>query len=95
MYLNNVIYVSMATKYPIIKDRALFKTLTFFVSASNEYMYMYICQKFLQDTYDHTLMLYKSMTIKGQKSRLGYIGLARCCYISQNEPGFFRRHPIR
>ena len=43
----------MATKYPIIKHRAFFKTLTFFISANNED----IVQKFLPDTYDHTLML--------------------------------------
>ena len=33
---NNVTYVSMATKYPIIKHRAFFKTLTFFISTNNE-----------------------------------------------------------
>ena len=54
MYLqNNVTYVSMATKYPITKHMAFFKTLTFFISTNNED----IGQKFLPDTYDHTLML--------------------------------------
>ena len=43
---NNITYVSMATKYAIIKHRAFFKT-------NNED----IGQKFLPDTYDHTLML--------------------------------------
>ena len=42
---NNVTYVSMATKYPIIKHRAFFKT--FFISANNAD----IGQKFLPDTY--------------------------------------------
>ena len=48
---NNVSHVSMATKYPIIKHRAFFKTCTFFISTNNED----IGQKFLADTYDHTL----------------------------------------
>ena len=54
--------------------------LTHFISANNED----IGQKLLPDTYDHILMLYKLMTLKGQRSRShqGYIGLARCCYIS-------------
>ena len=52
---NNVTYVSMATKYPIIKHWAFFKTLTFFISTNNED----IGQKLIPDTYDHTLMLYK------------------------------------
>ena len=43
---NNVTYVSMATKYNIIKHGEFFKTLTFFISANN-------------DTYDNTLTLYK------------------------------------
>ena len=48
--------------------------------------------KFLPYTYDHTLTLYtKLMTFKGQssRSRQGYIGLARCCYISKTEPHKF------
>ena len=36
----------MATKYPIIKHRAFYKTLTCFISANNEYIF----QKFLPDT---------------------------------------------
>ena len=43
---NNVAYVSMATKYPIIK----------IVICAN---YEDIGHKLLPDTYDHTLMLYK------------------------------------
>ena len=69
---NNVAYVSMATKYPIIK----------IVICAN---YEDIGHKFLPDTYDHTLMLYKKiMTLKDQRSRShqGYMGLARCCNIS-------------
>ena len=50
---NNLTYVSMATKYPIIKHRAFFQTLRFFISVNNKV----ICQKFLPDTYDHILML--------------------------------------
>ena len=42
----------METKYPIIKHRTFFKTLTFFISANNED----IVQKFLSDTNDHKLM---------------------------------------
>ena len=49
---NILIYVSMATKYPIIKHRVFFKTLTFSISANNED----ISQKFLLDTCDHTLL---------------------------------------
>ena len=40
---NNVTYVSMATRYPIMKHMAFFKTLTFFISTNNED----IGQKFL------------------------------------------------
>ena len=29
---NNAIYVSMTTKYPILKHRAFFKTFTYFIS---------------------------------------------------------------
>ena len=43
----------MTIKYPVIKHRAFFKTLTFVISANNED----IGQKFLRDTYDHTFML--------------------------------------
>ena len=43
---NNRTYVSMATKYPIIKHRAFFKTLTFCISTNNED----IGQKLLPDT---------------------------------------------
>ena len=50
---NNVAYVSMATKYPIITHREFFKTLTFFISTNNED----IGQKISPETYDHTLML--------------------------------------
>ena len=50
---NNVTYVSMATKYPIIKNRAFFKTFSFFLSANDEAL----GQKFLPDTYDPTFML--------------------------------------
>ena len=32
---NNVTHVSMATKYPIIKHRAIFKTSTFCISTNN------------------------------------------------------------
>ena len=61
----------METKYSIIKHRAFWKTLTFFISTNNED----IVQKLLPDTYDHTLMLYKINGIKGQSSRShqGYI----------------------
>ena len=51
---NNVTYVCMTTKYPIIKCREFFKTHTFCMSANNED----ICLKFLPDTYDHILTLY-------------------------------------
>ena len=43
----------MATKYPIIKHWAFFKTLTFFISANNED----ISLKFLPTIYDHILTL--------------------------------------
>ena len=43
----------MATKYPIIKHRAVLKKNTFFISTNNEN----IGQKFLSYTYDRTLML--------------------------------------
>ena len=61
---------------------AIFKTFTFFISTNNED----IGQKLLPDTCDHTLM-----TLKGQssRSRQGYIGLARCCYISSEQDNFF------
>ena len=53
MYIENksiqITYVSMATKYSIINHK------TFFNSANNDD----IGQKFLPDTYDHTIMLYK------------------------------------
>ena len=86
----------MATKYAIYKAQSVFHKLK------------KIAQKFLPDTYDHTLMLYKIMTLKGpsSRSRQGYIGLARCCYISYshtlsriNLALYFHRHlsgdPIR
>ena len=37
---NNVIYVTMATKYPIIKHRAFFKTLIFFIFPQIMKIYM-------------------------------------------------------
>ena len=46
----------MAIKYPIIKHRAFFKTLTF-IFANNED----ICLKFLPDTYDLTLTLMRQI----------------------------------
>ena len=54
---DSVAYVSMATKYPIIKHRAYLKTMAFFISANNED----IGQKLLAYTYDHKLMLYKNV----------------------------------
>ena len=41
---NNVTYISMATKYHIIKHRAFFKTSAFFFSSANNED---ICLKFL------------------------------------------------
>ena len=77
---NSVTYVSMATKYAIYKAQSVFHKL----KKIHKYWNEHIGQKFLPDTYDHTLMLYKIMTLKGQRSRSRqwYIGLARCCYIS-------------
>ena len=63
---NNVTNVSMATKYPIIKHMAFFKTLTFFISKNNED----IGQKFLPDNYDHTLMLYKINDLEWSKFKV-------------------------
>ena len=76
----------MATKYAIYKAQSVFHKLNK-KSTNNEN----IIQKFLPDTYDHTLMLYKIMTLKGpsSRSRQGYIGLARCCYISYTEQNKF------
>ena len=68
----------MATKYAIYKAQSVSHKLKK-KSTNNEH----IGQKFLPDTYDHTLMSYKIMTLKGpsSRSRQGYIGLARCCYV--------------
>ena len=84
---NNVTHVSMATKYPIVKHRAFFKTLTIFISANNED----IGQKFLPDTYDHALMVYKMHDLKRSKFKVtSWIHcLARCCKISLTEPDTF------
>ena len=60
---NNVTHLFMANTYPIIKHRAFFKTLTFCISKNNEE----IGEKFLPDTYDHTLMLYKINYLKRSK----------------------------
>ena len=67
----------MATKYAIYKAQSVFHKLK--KSTNNEHIGL----KFLPDTYDHTLMLYKIMTLKGPslRSHQGYIGLARCCCI--------------
>ena len=56
----------MATKYPIIKYKALFKTLTFFIFTNNED----IGQKFLLYLYDDTLMLYNIMALKRSKFKV-------------------------
>ena len=53
-YIDWAYAMYLATKYPIIKHRA-FKKKHFFISTNNEY----IGQKFLPNTYSHTLMLYK------------------------------------
>ena len=53
------------------------------ISANNED----IGQKFLPDTYDHKLKLKKKpLKAPSSRSRQGYIGLARCCYISKTGP---------
>ena len=65
----------MATKYAIYKAQGVFHK--FKKSTNRSKLHEHIGQKFLPDTYDHTLMLYKIMTLKGpsSRSRQGYIGL--------------------
>ena len=97
---HNVTYISMATKYPIMKHMWHFsKLLTIFISANNED----IGQKFLPETYDHTLMLYKFNDIQMSKFKvtsLVYQGAAISHKLSQIHCSlFFHRHlsgyPIR
>ena len=78
----------MATKYAIYKAQKRFSQIKNKKSTNND---EHIGQKFLPDTYEHTFMLYKIMTLKGSssRSRQGYIGLARCCYISYSEQNKF------
>ena len=87
IYQNNVTYISMAIKYPIIKHRAFFETFTFFISTNNED----IGHTFLPDTDDHTLMLYKINDLKRAKFKVTprIHCFARCCYISLTEPHKF------
>ena len=57
---NNVTHASMATKYLIIKHKTFFQNFNISISTNNDD----IGQKFLPDTYDHTLMLEQNNDIK-------------------------------
>ena len=87
---NNVTRISMATKYPIIKDRALrIHNLAFFISTNNED----ISQKFWPDTYAHINVMTNWQISDNTRSKVKVIPrthcLARCCYISLIEPDNF------
>ena len=73
------------TNIPHNKAYAVFQNVNIFLYLQ----IMKVSLKLLQHTYDHTLILlwYNIMTLNGKSSssRHGYIGLARCCYISTTE----------
>ena len=73
----------MTTNIPQNKAHAVFQNVNIFISANNEGFSL----KLLQHTYAYTLILYKLMTLNGKSSRScqGYIGLAKCCYISKTD----------
>ena len=50
----------------VLKHRAFFKTLTFFISANSEDIVL----KFVPDTYDHKLMLQKDAVIYNKLSQI-------------------------